>query len=706
MFESDRHFSHLSTLERELTFRTEMGLYYSYFKTIAQAPTFISGMKQIMFDTVTEYPLTINTLKRFNLYPEVLLGAMYRIYEWLAKMLKYQTMVCYSVNRGKNLSPVQSCEGLGEKPYFYVEAVFLLNGLNMGLFFLFGWYLSGSYFGGLITVLCFFFNHGECTRVQWTPPLRESFAYPFLVLQMFLVTKTIKSGKTSFKTHSLPIAVATTCFMLPWQFAQFALLMQTLSVYATYLLGLIRSATLQVIIAGQSLGLLVSVLFLFANEMLVTSFFSSSLVSIWIILYTEKYLNKLNLPHLFKSIIQGLSLLAMTFYIKIIISKLLNVTDDEHIGDLFRSKFSNFQNFHTQLYVCAPEFDFMELATPIRLTKTLLLPCSTFITLVIIIKVCLFVCLLSPSSSSHSSNPSSSSSPPDLEQASFVYHTFQLSAYSAMAIIIMRLKLFWTPHLCLMTSLLANQRLLPWLGSRYKHFSIIACIAALMGCQGVVNLRQQWSVQGEFSNIQMEEMIEWINHRTPRDAVFAGPMPTMATVKLCTGRPIVNHPHYEDAGLRNRTRMVYTVFSRKSSELMYRIFTEMKVQYFIVEEQWCLRRSKPGCGMTDIWDMEDRDNLAFEPLCKRLYDDPSPYFVKVFKNNVYDIFRVLDNNKVNKNSNNNNNNNNNNDNDDDDDVKSKVNEVNDGINVVDIDDDVSLDGDDELGGGYGNDAAR
>ena len=127
---------------------------------------------------------TINVLKRFNLYPEFIVGSIKRVFDKVTSDLQIRTQQCWQINRGKGKKPVQSCEGIGDDHYFYVTPVWWISGLLMSGIFLYGATVSESLWGGILAVAMYFFNHGEATRVMWTPPLRESWSFPFLILQV------------------------------------------------------------------------------------------------------------------------------------------------------------------------------------------------------------------------------------------------------------------------------------------------------------------------------------------------------------------------------------------------------------------------------------------------------------------------------------------------------------------------------------------
>ncbi|XP_070566148.1 LOW QUALITY PROTEIN: protein C-mannosyl-transferase DPY19L1-like [Ptychodera flava] len=649
MFENDRFFSHLSDLEREMTFRTEMGLYYSYYKTIIQSPSFMDGLNSVMKDNITEYPDTINVLKRFNLWPEVVLAAGFRVYDAVTKALKIQTKYCYTVNRGKDLPPVPNCEGMGDPAYFYINGVFFENGLTMSTFFLYATYLSNSILGGLLAVISFFYNHGEATRVQWTPPLRESFSYPFFVLQMFIVTHTLRTPRPSIR-HTLAIAAATVCFMLPWQFAQYALLTQTIAVFGCYVLGYIGSGKMKCVLYGQAIGLFCSYHLLFGNEMLLTSFYASALITVWVIVLSEPVVEKLRI-RLLIWIVQGSVLIAGTIGFKVLIAKIIKVEDDAHVFNIFRSKFSDYKDFHTMLYTCAAEFDFMQEETIWKFLHSLLLPSS-----LVAVAVVSFHLLQKEyrdfKECQNQEEPSQAEDNAteliDMEDrvwrskphAEILYNLFELVAFAVMAIIIMRLKLFFTPQLCLMTSLLTSRQFFGFVGDKARHYAFLAILVAVMSAAGIGNLQHQWSIRGEYSDMPQELLLEWAKANTSPNAVFAGSMPTMASIKLSAERPIVNHPHYENVGLRRRTKQVYTIYSRKPLSEVKTTLENMGVNYVIVEESWCRKSPKIGCSLPEIWDLEDVENRGKTAACMLLKKKPEPHFTKVYENQVYTVLAV------------------------------------------------------------------
>ncbi|XP_010638779.1 probable C-mannosyltransferase DPY19L2 isoform X8 [Fukomys damarensis] len=564
LFENDRHFSHLSTLEREMSFRNEMGLYYSYFKTLIEAPSFLEGLWMIMNDRLTEYPLVINAVKRFHLYPEVVLAYWYRTFTGITNLFGIETKACWNVTRVGFPSEIESCEGLGDPACFYVGAIFILNGVMVGLFFIYATYLSGSQLGGLLTVLCYFFNHGEATRVMWTPPLRESFAYPFLVLQMYILTMSLRISK-NYGQYYIALCLANVAFMLPWGFAQFILFTQIASLFPMYVVGYIEPSKFQKII----------------------------------------YMNMISLTNL-------------------IAARILHHTD-----------------FDTLMYTCAPESYFMEQATPLRYIKTLLLPVVIVIAYFIFKKTIRDVlCALYTNTYLRKQLLEHGEVKIFSFYSLLVFHTLQLLAFAALAILILRLKLFLTPHMCVMASLICSRRLFGWLFQRFRFESVIFGILAAMSIQGCANLHNQWSIRGEFTNMPQEELLLWIKYNTRPDAVFAGTMQTMASIKLSTQHPIVNHPHYEDADLRARTKIVYSVYSRKSAKEVRDKLLALHVNYYVLEEAWCIWRTKPGCSMLEIWDLEDPSNSANPSLCSTLLRDARPYFTTVFQNTLYRVLKV------------------------------------------------------------------
>jgi len=317
--------------------------------------------------------------------------------------------------------------------------------------------------------------------------------------------------------------------------------------------------------------------------------------------------------------------------VKLGLSSVMLIQDDAHLLEILKSKFTDYKSFNTQLYNCAKEFDFLGWRTPLDLSKTLLLPVAVLAALTVLI-----LYLKTATYKYTQDKKKESITGPS---AGLCYNVLQTVAYTIMAILIMRLKLFLTPHLCVLAGLVASPSLSSVVRGREYHIAVIVALLAAMSYQGFQNIEQQRMIMGEYSDPDLEELFEWVEAGTDKDAVFAGSMPLMANLMLSTERAVVNHPHFEDAGSRDRTKKVYSIFSRAKPQQVFDILKNMQVDYVILSHGWCLSVERDGCAMPELWDIQQPQNSHRPALCPILWKTAHP-FLRVFKNKSYAVLQL------------------------------------------------------------------
>ncbi|KAG4078203.1 hypothetical protein HA402_002255 [Bradysia odoriphaga] len=793
VFESETNFSNLDNVGRELIFKSDHALYYSYYKTIADAPDFMSGFNKLLRDNRTEYPSSLNTIYRFHIFPEIVLGYLYKYFMAVTTYFEISTKTCLFIDG------YASCEGLGVPIYFYLEAVWYMGGFTVFVLFMYATHLSGNMVGGLAAVTYYFTIHNDATRIHRYPAARENFAYPFILSQMLYLSICIKSdhyiysqNKSTKRTTCIMItklAINSTLAVLSWHFSQYIFGAQSVIMYTLLQFDMISFNLFSDYVISQFVSNMIAYYVMLENEKFFPSIHMTILFTLLLFASMFKLRKK---PYdaresLFRRIY--MDYVFNFLFVLIIFCDILRAIYGENFRDSVDMLYKDIilsklrikpSSFNTLVYLCNAEMGFIDMDTLKTYNKLFV---GKFFGVFIVIflskwlqkrreinennedkkeraknyliedyleenrvsmkdlvntdmdkeiKACLealkkcnydyekykreklknvrtkvderaaflkdvqkfkeeisekektsgqsVTAKLSvekdssgttkedePESSNEDNKEDTSKkdneetksdSQTDSEaktprkedenvgviyrdhfiQPHYFYNVLQTFVFLMMAGLVVKLKYLLTPFMCLMASSLPPKSWFPNATYRY-WFVYLFLVFCSIAETGIENVQNQYERRG-YSDHQLKQAVDWINVNTDADAVFAGPADLVTTIMLATGRPVVNHSRLEFFNMRERTKLVYSMFSKQPYTQIYNQLSRLEIQYIIVPFNECIS-TKRSCKILDIWDNiepENRDNI---PLCAELFKKSNPNFLRVFMNEEYFILKLF-----------------------------------------------------------------
>ncbi|KAK1890921.1 putative C-mannosyltransferase DPY19L3 [Dissostichus eleginoides] len=496
-------FSQLTEVEREISFRTECGLYYSYYKQMLQAPSIQEGLSDLIHDNLTESKRTINLLQRMNIYQEVFLSVLYR------------------------LLPIQAV---------YVIALYLT-----------AWLLSGSWLAGTLTGVWYILNRVDTTRVEFTISLRENWSMPFLALQVTAITCYLRPQLTDLQQKVMVwlMYVTTFCFCLTWQFNQFILLVQALIIYSLDCLDFLTTTQVTTLYLVQVSSLLSVWLLQFCNSMILGSLVLSFIVAALFIRHCQSGLKTGSpLVRLGRLLLHSAMVLLLTVTINYLAKKALQLRSDEHIFKFIKSKFAlgPTRDFDASLYLCEEAFGLLPFDTLERLAGTLLL--YPYILTLLLLSGTLAVAALHNLSRVKGGAAEERKGAVEGQAGALrpdvAYNLLHTLFYGLLAFSTMRMKYIWTGHMCavaaygvcgkeLWTLLLSTLRCSSKVLLRLVRYAVPLLVIACLYYKFWPKLMEELSELREFYDPDTVELMTWIRYTHTNTQMHTRTNPEHAT---------------------------------------------------------------------------------------------------------------------------------------------------------------------------------
>lgn len=267
--------------------------------------------------------------------------------------------------------------------------------------------------------------------------------------------------------------------LFSWQFSQFMFITQT---FALLILKWLRIIDKQLYFFYCTVHLSAAflIILLTGNTLLVNSLYPGLLIVSCC---------SSEISHFLSKILDAKTSTLLEIVVTLVFSKLwrlffTNSSDVDHIFNILKSKVSSYKDFHTMLYTCSPEFDFLKLDTYEALVKTFLIPTVVFVGFLI----CYY----------WYRNLNMQGFPNCIEPH-IAYNVLQTGTFIIMAVFFMRLKLFMTPHLCILAGLVCSKRYLDKIGIKNQlvQASLIVLLLCVMSYHGMHRILEEREFVGK-----------------------------------------------------------------------------------------------------------------------------------------------------------------------------------------------------------------